>query len=164
MPVNNWLRLQFNFQENDLGTRLVQHIVFNARFAEVGFPDRELRLRAPSRRRHDRHLAGGDGHDHVIHFMDMAPRRTPRRQPPLRDADLGRIDLDVGLSAEHADLSQNQGTKSRKRNIANTTMCTSPNRMLVRPVPKVSMLSTKVRTSSTIPWASSPSTSCLSSA
>ena len=48
-------------------------------------------------------------------------------------------------------LHRDQGTNTRKTNTANTTICTSPNRMLVRPVPKVSMLTINVSAKSTMP-------------
>src|SRR5262249_10834928 len=87
-----------------------------------------------------------------------------RREPPLGDADLGGIDLNFGFGGEHGTSRRDQGTNTRNTKIANTTMWTSPNRILVRPVPKVSMLRTKVRNNSTMFCSERPSTSCLSSA
>ena len=88
------------------------------------------------------------------------PVRRHHRRLAISDRDGHIVDLADVMTGRAVD----QGTKTMNRNTANTTMCTSPNRILVLPVPKVSMLRTKVRTSSTIPCGLSPSTSGLSSA
>src|SRR4051794_4763537 len=46
-------RLQLDFHEHDLGIGFVKHVVFDARFPEIGFSDPKLRLRALAVRRHD---------------------------------------------------------------------------------------------------------------
>src|SRR5262249_9479936 len=110
--------------------------------------------------------------------MGVVPRGAAGRQPPLGDADLGRVDLNLGSGGDHRTSLQTaclwvegyrmrhpggqpslpqlhclysaHGTKTRNRNTAKATMWTSPNRMLVRPVPNVSMLRKKVSNSSTM--------------
>src|SRR5271169_1675584 len=141
------LRFQFDFQEHDLGRGLVLHVMLDTGLAEVGFSDPKLRLGALPVRRHDGHLRG-HRNDHVIHLVNVMAGGAAGRQPPLGDADLRRVDLNLGFGAEHRPSSPDQGTNSRNTKTANTTICTSPNMMLVRPVPKVSMLSMNVNSNS----------------
>src|ERR1700730_13721443 len=142
-------RFQFHFQEHDLGRGLVQYIVLDAGLAKVGCADPKLGLGALPVGRHDGHFARGHRNDHVIHLVNVMAGGAARRKPPLGDADFGGIDLNLGFGGQHFGTSQ--GTNTINTNTANTTMWTSPNRMLVRPVPKVSMLSMKVSSNSTSP-------------
>src|ERR1700730_14599904 len=87
------LWFQFDFQEDDLVGGLVEHVMLDAGLAEIGLSKPEPGLGTFAIRRHDGHLAGGHGHDHVIHFMDVTAGGAGRRQPPLGDADFRRIAL-----------------------------------------------------------------------
>ncbi len=92
-------------------------------FPEVGFADAELRLGAFPAGRHDGHFARGHGNDDVIHLVDVMPGGAARRQPPLGDADLRRVDLNLRFGADHLSLTLpiTQGTNTRNTNTANTT-------------------------------------------
>src|ERR1700760_2754308 len=65
-PRNEILRFQLDFQEHDFGAGFVEHVVFDAGLAEIGFPDAELRLGASPVRRHDGHLSRGDRDDDIV--------------------------------------------------------------------------------------------------
>src|SRR6202521_2535602 len=134
--------------------------MFDPGLPEVGFADVKLRLGPFPVGRHDGHFTRGDGNNDVVHAVGVMAGGAARRQPPFGDADLRGVNLNVRFGAEHCHSpSALQGTNTRNTNTANTTTWTSPNRMLVRPVPKVSMLRTKVSISNTMLCGSSPSTS-----
>src|SRR3954449_900214 len=94
-------RLQFDLQKYDLVSGLVEHVVLDAGFAEVGLARAKLRFRTFATGRHDRHLAGSHGDNDVIHLMNVMSGRTARGEPPLGDADLRAIDLNLRFGANH---------------------------------------------------------------
>ena len=57
------LWFQFNFQEYDFAGGLVEHVMLDPRFPEVGFAEAELGLGAFPIGRHDGHFAGAHGND-----------------------------------------------------------------------------------------------------
>ncbi len=106
---------------------LVEHVVLDAGFPEIGFAGPELRLGAFAVRRDDGHLARGHRHDHVIHLMGVMAGSAARRQPPFGDADFGCIDLNIGFGGEHIRFTlRTYGTNTMNTNTANTTICTQP--------------------------------------
>src|SRR6266852_4798082 len=99
--LTNISRLQLDFQEHDLGSALLEHVMFDAGLAEIGFSDPELGFGPVAIGRHDGHFARRHGNDHIIHLVDVMSGGAARRQPPLGDADLGGIDLNFGFGADH---------------------------------------------------------------
>src|ERR1700748_1677800 len=145
------LWFQFDFQEHDLGRRLIEHGMLDAGLAKIGLADPELGLGPLTVGRHDGHLTRRHGHDHIVHLMGVMAGGAAGREPPLCDADFGGIDLNGGFGGKHGrHLKSGYGMNTRNTYTANTTTCSKPNRILVRPVPKVSMLRTKVNSRSTV--------------
>src|SRR5436305_10586222 len=103
------LWFQFDFQKNDFVRALVEHVMFDSGFPEVGFSHAKLRLGTFAVRRNDGHFAGSHRNDHVIHLMDVMSGGAPRRQPPLGDADLRSIDLNLRFGAHHLRWSPDLG-------------------------------------------------------
>src|SRR5258705_13985476 len=71
LAVQRHLRFQLDFKEDDLACRFVEHIVFHARFAEIGFADPERRPGALPVGRHDGQLAWRHRNDDIVHAVDM---------------------------------------------------------------------------------------------
>src|SRR6476469_2041356 len=88
-------RLQLDFEEHDFIGGLVEHVVLDAGFAEIGFANAKPSLGALPIGGHDGHFARGHGNNDVIHLMDVVAGGAARRQPPLGNADFRRIDLDL---------------------------------------------------------------------
>src|SRR6266849_1869630 len=86
---------QLDFEEHDFIGGLVEHVVLDAGFAEIGFAKAELSLGAFPIGGHDGHFARGHGNNDVIHLMDVMAGGAARRQPPLGNADFRCIDLDL---------------------------------------------------------------------
>src|SRR5436190_6094010 len=109
------LWFQFDFQENDFVRALVEHVMFDSGFPEVGFSQAKLRLGTFAVGRNDGHFAGSDRNDHVIHLMDVMSGGATRRQPPLGNADLRSIDLNLRFGTHHLRWSPDLGMRTLER-------------------------------------------------
>src|SRR6202047_1259251 len=102
---------KLDLQEHDLAGGLVKHVMFHARFTEVGFAEAELGLGTLPIGCHDGHFARGHGNDDVVHLVNVMTGGAARGQPPLGDADLWRVDLNVRFGALHDRILQTSGHK-----------------------------------------------------